>query len=93
MKQTGGKSNKVVDDLSKVNLIKQELKIGILGFEDMIDMYEEDTYFKEIYASVKNLVIHNRSQWVNYLIQGVVYELIHLSKQERRSEKAEEFAE
>ena len=36
----------------------------------MIDMYEEDTDFKEIYVDVKNPVIHNRSQWMDYLIQG-----------------------
>ena len=56
-----GKSNHVADALSRVNFTMQELKIGILGFEEMIDMYEEDTDFKEIYVAIKNPVIHNRS--------------------------------
>ena len=56
IKHTSGKSNKVVDALSRVNMIMQELNIGILGFEEMIDMYKEDTNFKGIYVVVKNPV-------------------------------------
>ena len=70
IKHTSGKLNKVVDALSRVNLIMQELQAGVVGFEEMVDMYKEDTKFKEIYAAVKNPAVHNRSQWLDYLIQG-----------------------
>eukprot|EP00253_Pinus_taeda_P024515 PITA_24515 len=69
IKHTSGKSNKVDYALNGVNLVVQEMKIDILGFEEMVDMYK-GTNFKEIYAVVKNPVIHNRSQWFDYLIQG-----------------------
>lgn len=36
----------------------------------MIDMYKEDTYFKEIYTTIQNPMIYNRSQWLGYMIQG-----------------------
>ena len=46
----------------------QELQVGIVGFEEMVDMYKGDAEFKEIYAAAKNPTIHNRSQWLDYLI-------------------------
>ena len=70
IKHTSGKLNKVVDALSGVNLIMQELQVGVVGFEEMVDMYKDDVEFKEIYAVVKNPVVHNRSQWLDYVIQG-----------------------
>ena len=42
IKHTSGKSNKVVDALSGVNLILQEIKVGSLGFEILINLYNED---------------------------------------------------
>ena len=52
IKHTSGKLNKVADALSRVNLIMQELQVGVVGFEEMVDMYKEDVEFKEIYAAV-----------------------------------------
>ena len=65
-----GKLNKFVDALSRVSLIMQELQVGVVGFEEMVDMYKYDANFKEIYAAIENPTIHNRSQWLDYLIQG-----------------------
>ena len=70
IKHTSGKLNKVADALSRVNFIMQELKIGVIGYEEMVDMYKYDVEFKDIYAAVQNPSIHNRSQWLDYLIQG-----------------------
>ena len=42
IKHTSGNLNKVVDALSRVNLIMQELQVGVVGFEGMVDMYKED---------------------------------------------------
>ena len=33
-------------------------------------MYKEDAKFKEIYAAMQNPTVHNRSQCLDYLIQG-----------------------
>ena len=43
-----------------------------VGFEEMVDMYKDDAEFKDIYAVVQNPIVHNRSQWFNYIIQGVL---------------------
>ena len=67
---TSGKLNKVTNVLSRVNYIVQELKFGVVGFEEMVDMYKDDAEFKDIYAVVQNPAVHNRSQWLDYLIQG-----------------------
>ena len=64
IKHTSGKSNKVVDALSIVNLILQEIKVGTLGYENLVNMYKEDMDFKDVYASSENPVSHNRSQWL-----------------------------
>ena len=36
IKHTSGKLNKVVDALSRVNFIVQELRVGVVGFEEMV---------------------------------------------------------
>jgi hypothetical protein len=40
-----------------------------LGFDDLIDMYKNDPYFKEVYEAVENPILRDRSQWVEYMIQ------------------------
>ena len=47
----------------------QEVKVNTLGFEILIAMYKEDVDFKDIYASCENQVTHNRSQWLDYMLQ------------------------
>lgn len=70
IRNTSDKLNKVVDALSRVNFNVQELRVVVVGFEEMVDMYKDDAEFKDIYIAVQNLVVHNRSQWLDYLIQG-----------------------
>ena len=55
--------------MSRINLVLQEVKVSTLGFENLIDMYKEDLDFKDIYVSCENLVTHNRSQWLDYMLQ------------------------
>ena len=70
IKHKSGKSNKVTDALSRVSFIVQEFKVGVVGLEEMIEMYKDDADFKDIYIAVQNPIVHNRSQWLYYLIQG-----------------------
>lgn len=60
IKHTSGNLNKVVDALSRVNLIVQELRVGVVGFEEMVYMYKGDAKFKDIYVVVQNPSVHNR---------------------------------
>ena len=47
----------------------QEVKVSTLGFENLIAMYKEDVDFKDIYVAYENPVTHNRSQWLDYVMQ------------------------
>ena len=69
IKHTSGKSNKVHEDLSRVNLILHVIKVSIFGFQNLVNMYKEDMDFKDVYASSENPVSHNRSQWLEYMVQ------------------------
>ena len=77
IKHTSGKSNKVVDALSIVSLILQEIKVSSLGFECLINMYKEYVDFKDIYATCENPVSYNRSQWLDYMLQeGLLFRIV-----------------
>ena len=69
IKHTSGKFNKVVDALSRISLVMQEVKVSTLGFENLIAMNKEDVYFKDVYVAYENLLTHNRSQWLDYMFQ------------------------
>jgi len=45
IKHASGKSNKVVDALSRVNLLLQEFRVNTLGFDELIAMYKEYASF------------------------------------------------
>ena len=69
IKHTSGKSNKVDDSLSRVNMVLQEIKVSTLGFENLVDMYKEELDFKGIYAAYENPVSHNKIQWLDCMLQ------------------------
>jgi hypothetical protein len=64
-----GTANKVVDALSRKCLILQEFRVKTLGFDSLKDMYRDDSDFKDAYEACENLVLRDRSQWIEYLIQ------------------------
>jgi hypothetical protein len=69
IKHIYGTANKVVDALSRKCLLLQEFKVKTLGFDDLKDMYADDRDFKEAYGAAENIVLRDRSQWIEYLIQ------------------------
>jgi hypothetical protein len=69
IKHIFGAANKVVDALSRKCLILQEFRVKTLGFDNLKEMYRDDSYFKEAYESCENPVFRERSQWTEYLIQ------------------------
>jgi hypothetical protein len=64
-----GNANNVDDALSKRCLILQDFQVKTLGFEHLKDMYCDDTDFREAYEACTNLVLRNKSQWTEYMIQ------------------------
>jgi hypothetical protein len=41
-----------------------------LGFENLRDMYAGDADIREAYEAAENLVLRDRSPWIDYMIQG-----------------------
>lgn len=54
LKHITGQAKKVVDALSKRNLILLESTIQVLGFEHLKDLYETHADFKEAYEACQN---------------------------------------
>jgi hypothetical protein len=40
-----------------------------LGFDNLKEMYRDDSDFKEAYEASKNPVLRDRTQWIEYMIQ------------------------
>jgi hypothetical protein len=43
--------------------------VKTLGFEHLKEMYRDDSDFKDAYEACENIVLRDRSQWTEYLIQ------------------------
>jgi hypothetical protein len=69
IKHIYGNDNKFVDALSRKCLILQEFQVKTLGFDSLKEMYIDDPDFKDAYEACENLVLRDRSQWIEYLIQ------------------------
>jgi hypothetical protein len=68
IKHISGTANKVADALSRKCLLLQEFKVKTLGFDDLKDMYADDSNFKEAYEAAESLVLRDRSQCIEYVI-------------------------
>jgi hypothetical protein len=64
IKHISGNANKVAYALSRRCLILQEFQVRTLGFEHLKEIYREDLDFKEAYEACENLVMGNRSPWL-----------------------------
>ena len=47
----------------------QEFRVKTLGFDDLRDIYADDQDFKEAYEAAENLVLRDKSPWIEYMIQ------------------------
>jgi hypothetical protein len=43
--------------------------VKTLGFDNLKDMYRDDSDFRDTYEACENPVLRDRSQWIEYLIQ------------------------
>jgi hypothetical protein len=69
IKHISGTANKVADALSRKCLLLQEFQVKTLGFENLRDMYVGDADFVEAYEVAENLVLRDRSPWIDYMIE------------------------
>jgi len=74
LKHISGQANKVVDALSRRNLILQESTIQVLGFEHLKDLYEADADFKEAYEACQNPLLRDNCSWLdNNMQEGLLF--------------------
>jgi hypothetical protein len=69
IKHIDGNANNIVDALSRRCLILQEFQVNTLGFEHLEEIYSDDPDFKEECKACANLVLRDRRQWREYMIQ------------------------
>jgi len=48
-------------------------QVNVLGLEHIKDMYPEDAYFKEAFEACQNTVLRDRSHWLGFILQGLVF--------------------
>ena len=61
IKHISGTANKVVDALRRKCFLLQEFKVRTLAFDNIKDMYADDSDFKEAYEATENPVLRDRS--------------------------------
>jgi hypothetical protein len=69
IRHISGNANKVVDVLRRRILILQKFQVKTLGFDHLKEMYHDDLDFGDAYEACENLVLRDKSQWDEYLIQ------------------------
>jgi hypothetical protein len=60
IKHTSGKTNIVIDTLSRINFLLQELQVNTLGCDSLTKIYTDDVDLKEAYASFEKPVSCNK---------------------------------
>lgn len=73
LKHISGQANKVADALSRRTLLLQESTMQVLAFEHLKELYQTDTEFREAYEACQNPLLKNKSMWLDYNLQGLLF--------------------
>jgi len=55
------------------NLILEEPKVNIFGFDSLKYMCKEDSNLKEDFATCEDLIRRDRSPWMEYMLQETLF--------------------
>ena len=69
LKHRSGKSNRVVDALSRRQLFLTVMQVKVVGFDELRNLYPEDPDFVEAWKACKEPVTVDKTKWLDYLIQ------------------------
>ena len=69
LKHRSGRSNRVVDALSRRQLLLTVMQVEVVGFDELKDLYPKDPNFAEAWKACIEPIIVDRTRWLDYLIQ------------------------
>ena len=69
LKHRSGKSNRVVDALSRRHLLLTVMQVEVVGFDELKNLYPEDPDFAKACKACKEPIVVDRTKWLDYLIQ------------------------
>ena len=69
LKHGSERSNRVVDALSRIQLLLTKIKVEVVGFDELNNLHPEDPNFVEAWKACKEIVAIDRTKWLDYLIQ------------------------
>ena len=68
LKHRSGASNKVADALSRRHTLLTEMRVNVVGFEEMATLYPQDEDFKDAWNACTNPTSVNKAPWKKYFI-------------------------
>lgn len=68
LKHRSGKYKKVVDALSRRRNSLTEMRVIVLGFEELKTLYDDDPDFVEPWRACREPVMVDKSKWLDYFI-------------------------
>jgi RNase H-fold protein (predicted Holliday junction resolvase) len=69
LKHRSGRSNKVVDALSRRQNLLTEMQIEVVGFNELKNLYPKDLDFVEAWRACKEPITLDRRRWLDFTIQ------------------------
>ncbi len=69
MKHKSGNSNKVANSLSKRHLLLIEMKIEVVGFKEVKNLYLEDLDFAKTWKACTIPITLGKMKWLDFIIQ------------------------
>ena len=74
MKHRSGKSNRVVDVLSRRHLLLTKMQIEVVGFKELMNLYPEDPNFSKSWKDCIVPITLDRKKWLVFIIQdGILF--------------------
>lgn len=73
LKHRSGNLNKVVDALSRRNLLTN-VRVEVLLFDELKNLYEDDPNFAKKMKACREPIVVDQRKWLNYFIQeGILF--------------------
>ena len=68
LKHRSGRSNRVVDALSRRQLLLTVMQVEVVGFDELKNLYPEDPNFSKAWKACKEPITLDRTRWLDYMI-------------------------